>query len=287
MTTVKLNGPFSMDSILDEYDVVQMKRALNKLGYYLPYDKTGITDMADAQIFECLKDFQTSVGLTPSGSARDGDETIKFLNLELAKPKDGYYIWRTVEDGNVRASHAELNRTILKWDDAPNPGDDYNCRCWAEPVPDDIVAKMDDDAIYPSLGPIELLAGGVVLNSAKLGVAVITRTIAAILRDVEWIRNVPTRQLQKKFKHAEVLGVKGSQNKQSLAAFKKALEDHIKSPDTKVIKGTYHKKPATHYYNPKTGINVIRGADGEYISNWKLRQTQVEHILKNGNLGGN
>lgn len=46
------------------------------------------------------------------------------------------YIWRTRGDGKVRASHAANNGRIFSWDIPPatgHPGEDYNCRCTAEP----------------------------------------------------------------------------------------------------------------------------------------------------------
>ena len=48
----------------------------------------------------------------------------------------GYYIWRTLGDNNVRASHAANNGKLFAWDSPPDtghPGEDYNCRCIAEP----------------------------------------------------------------------------------------------------------------------------------------------------------
>lgn len=46
------------------------------------------------------------------------------------------YIWRTRGDGKVRAAHAANNGRIFSWDNPPatgHPGEDYNCRCTAEP----------------------------------------------------------------------------------------------------------------------------------------------------------
>ena len=44
------------------------------------------------------------------------------------------YIWHTVSDSKVRSSHADNDGKIFSWDDdGPHPGEDYNCRCWAEP----------------------------------------------------------------------------------------------------------------------------------------------------------
>ena len=50
-------------------------------------------------------------------------------------PED-YYIWRTEKDDRVRGKHAEREGKIFNWHIPPeggHPGEDYNCRCWAEP----------------------------------------------------------------------------------------------------------------------------------------------------------
>lgn len=57
------------------------------------------------------------------------------------------YVWRTSEDGRVRDDHARLNGQRFKWSDPPvtvrsgkragernHPGQDIQCRCYAEPV---------------------------------------------------------------------------------------------------------------------------------------------------------
>jgi len=49
-----------------------------------------------------------------------------------------YYIWHTVGDDKVRSSHADNDGKIFSWDDdMKHPGEDYNCRCWAEPYSGD------------------------------------------------------------------------------------------------------------------------------------------------------
>lgn len=48
-----------------------------------------------------------------------------------------HYIWRTVQDDKVRAEHAARAGEIFLWRSPPeggHPGQDYNCRCWAEPA---------------------------------------------------------------------------------------------------------------------------------------------------------
>ena len=131
---IELSKPFASNSLVEEYDVVQMKKALNRLGYYFPYEKVGITGIADKDVFETLKKFQKDHNLPATGTAKPDDETIKALNKEASKTPKGQYIWRTVEDGKVRAAHAQYNRKIRAWSESPDPGEDYNCRCWAEPV---------------------------------------------------------------------------------------------------------------------------------------------------------
>ena len=131
---IELSKPFASNGIVDEYDVIQMKKALNRLGYYQPYEKIGVTDIADKGVFEALKAFQKDHTLPATGTAKPDDGTVKALNKEAAKTPHGQYIWRTVEDQKVRKGHAQYNRTIRNWNDSPDPGEDFNCRCWAEPV---------------------------------------------------------------------------------------------------------------------------------------------------------
>lgn len=47
-----------------------------------------------------------------------------------------HYIWRTRGDGKARDSHAKNDGKIFAWDNPPptgHPGEDYGCRCTAEP----------------------------------------------------------------------------------------------------------------------------------------------------------
>jgi SPP1 gp7 family putative phage head morphogenesis protein len=48
------------------------------------------------------------------------------------------YIWRTVRDARVRGSHADKDGKTFSWNKPPfdtgHPGEDFQCRCWAEPI---------------------------------------------------------------------------------------------------------------------------------------------------------
>ncbi len=153
---IKLNKPFAANSAVDEFDVRQVKKTLNRLGYYQPYEKTGITGIPDAGVFKALKEFQKDQGLRYTGAAKPGDETVKALNSESANKISGKYIWRTVGDEKVRDSHAELDGTVRDLSDSPDPGEDFNCRCWAEPVdenpyPDAIKPFYPELLLIPAL----------------------------------------------------------------------------------------------------------------------------------------
>lgn len=52
-----------------------------------------------------------------------------------------HYIWRIRDDEKVRPSHAANNGQVFAWGDPPptgNPGEDYRCRCRAEPYDPEI-----------------------------------------------------------------------------------------------------------------------------------------------------
>lgn len=71
------------------------------------------------------------------------------LKAAAAEHPTPRYIWRTQGDDKVRPSHAANEGQIFAWDDPPptgNPGEDYNCRCWAEPYDNDAI-----EPVYPEL----------------------------------------------------------------------------------------------------------------------------------------
>jgi SPP1 gp7 family putative phage head morphogenesis protein len=54
----------------------------------------------------------------------------------------GRYIWRTSLDERVRPEHAAREGKVFSWDDPPfdgHPGEPINCRCYAEPVLEDLI----------------------------------------------------------------------------------------------------------------------------------------------------
>lgn len=57
------------------------------------------------------------------------------------------FIWRTVHDDRVRQEHEDRDGETYEYSDPPDgelPGEPINCRCYAEPVFDDILAELDN-----------------------------------------------------------------------------------------------------------------------------------------------
>jgi hypothetical protein len=82
----------------------------------------------------------------------------------------------------VRDAHSLLDDTVRVWGEGIAPGDDYGCRCWAEPILDDagepVVETVDVAAAQLVLIPaaeliIEAIAARAVGAAAGAGAAVI------------------------------------------------------------------------------------------------------------------
>lgn len=87
-----------------------------------------------------------SVKLGMTGMAevlQDIDVELVQLWHQVKRDEEGVatrYIWRTEGDNRVRDSHEANDGEEFSTDDAPDtgaPGEDFNCRCWAEPVDGD------------------------------------------------------------------------------------------------------------------------------------------------------
>jgi len=67
------------------------------------------------------------------------EEFPKFKNqINRDNIKTQHFIWHTCGDNKVRSSHSELDGTIHSVDENIFPGEDYNCRCWAEEIDYDL-----------------------------------------------------------------------------------------------------------------------------------------------------
>jgi hypothetical protein len=95
----------------------------------------------------------------------------------------------------------------------------------------------------------------------------------------------PTK-LQKKYKHAKDFGVKEPWKKGAGEKFQKAVDDFLDSPGTKHRDGTYNGDPATLSFNPTTGQVVVTSRSGDFVTGFKMNYTQLQHVIRDGKLGG-
>lgn len=98
-----------------------------------------------------------------NGGSSNRDEVANYVSQswENLYPEDNrntnpknYYVWRCVGDDKTRTTHAERDGQVFSWDNPPeggHPGEDYNCRCWAEgyePPLSRIHESQEDDYEY-------------------------------------------------------------------------------------------------------------------------------------------
>lgn len=76
------------------------------------------------------------------------DQTLKFYgSLNELRQKAlgiGRYVWRTAQDERVRPEHAEREGRIYEWadDSLEIPGEAVNCRCFGEPLVDELLESL-------------------------------------------------------------------------------------------------------------------------------------------------
>lgn len=228
---IKLSKPFASNGQAEEFDTRQMKKALNRLGYYQPYAKTGITGIPDAGVFAALKKFQQDQNLPPTGTVKPGDETEQALNAEVSKAKSGKYIWHTVEDEKVRASHAALNGTVRDWADSPDPGEEFNCRCWAEPIEEGI------KPVYPEL---------ILIPASKLG------------RIIKMIWNF--YKAYKKTDYTEHGALRSNQRQASEREIQEAIRTAKETGNVQTKTGKYGT--TQNHYIGSNGLTVVEETEG-------------------------
>jgi hypothetical protein len=97
------------------------------------------------------------------------------------------------------------------------------------------------------------------------------------------------KQIQKKYiKHARDFGIQKNYSLQNAKLFKIAVENHLQSSTTKVRSGTFRKKRSVfHYFDQQTDLNVMFDEKtGDFISGWRLNESQIKALIETGNIGG-
>ena len=135
-----------LDSIIDD----ALGSGVARLNSFLPegvsiditsVDLTTIRDQLRTSVADRLG--ETGVPVNPN------DPVINAVLARYAEMLNGLfqrdalqletYIWRSQDDARVRAAHAGYDDQVFAWSAPPSgghPGQDWNCRCTAEPVID-------------------------------------------------------------------------------------------------------------------------------------------------------
>jgi SPP1 gp7 family putative phage head morphogenesis protein len=111
------------------------------------------------------RDIQERTGATKSRAkliARDQTSKLNGQLTELRQTNIGVkkYVWQDSDDKRVRSSHHANDGKTFSWNKAPantgHPGEDYQCRCWAEPIFDEIKKELGMEkgaVVSPPLPP--------------------------------------------------------------------------------------------------------------------------------------
>lgn len=96
---------------------------------------------------------------------------------------------------------------------------------------------------------------------------------------------ISARNLQKGFqKHGGDFGLSGNWNASRGEEFAQAVQQHVASPTTRVIEGTYRGMAVRHYVEPRTGLNVMSDPAGNFVGGWRLGAEQLKSVLDSGRL---
>lgn len=91
-------------------------------------------------------------------------------------------------------------------------------------------------------------------------------------------------QLLQAFGHAADFGITGDAGNMALFEFGAAVQAHLDGPLTRSIQGNYRGAAVTHFLDPATGLNVMRDAQGNFLSAWRLSPAQLQQVLSTGTL---
>ncbi len=90
---------------------------------------------------------------------------------------------------------------------------------------------------------------------------------------------ISPKQLQSKFKHAKYFGITGNYSLANAKKFYTKIQEHLNSPKTKMMLGTYRGNPAKLCVNKKSKLVVILKPNGDFVSGWELGDPQLNYVL--------
>jgi peptidoglycan hydrolase-like protein with peptidoglycan-binding domain len=256
---LQLNDLFAANVAANDDDTRAVKLALNRLGFYIPDDRVGITDTPDARIFAAIKAFQTQSGLPADGEISRFGETVAALNVALAAVGDhGSYIWHTVGDDYVRPEHVVRNGQKFSWRDHPHPAEEPGCRCWAVNVRKSIEDIYDPpiEPVYPELLLFPALSLRKWAQNFLVGMTKSLTSISSERKNTNYTTHGSTRTNERSISPEEI---------------DRAIETAKKTGDFSTKIGKY-QTPQIHYKGTN-GVTVIietvgRNA-GKVITSWR------------------
>ncbi len=143
---------FDTSNLLDSIVDAALAEALDRVNEFLPENMS--VNIAGPSTAEIYGEFAGVVAqrLTQVGMPNDGnDSTITAairrysaqLNQHFQRVILGVtdYIWRSSDDDKVRSTHQDYDDRQFSWVNPPesgHPGEGFNCRCFAEPVVEDV-----------------------------------------------------------------------------------------------------------------------------------------------------
>lgn len=135
--------------------------------YFEQVEKITVAGLAGGRRHEAIaKDLEERFGVAESSArlvARDQTLTAMAEVNRIRQENMGVtrYIWRSVQDERVRNAHDEFDGNTYSWDDPPgdgspqegtHPGTAINCRCYADPILDDLLV---DEPAEQTPDPVE------------------------------------------------------------------------------------------------------------------------------------
>lgn len=164
-------------------------------------------------------------------------------------------------DPKVRPTYAEHEGEIFFWSDPPaetgHPGEDYECRCWADEIVDEPLVPEDAiNPVYPEL----------YLSSSVIGKRVVSIVIKSIL-------GLKKKSIAKSENLTDHGGLRLAQREITENDVRIAIEDSIKNKNVVTKMGKYGT-PQNHYTG-SNGVKVIVETTGrnkgKVITSWRIK----------------
>jgi len=244
------------------------------------------------RVEEISKEIRQRFGVSRTRANLIARDQVSKFNGELAQTRQQdvgvtRYIWRTSLDERVRPRHAELEGTIQDWKKPPivdsktgrtaHPGEDFQCRCTAEPILDDVLAAAEGrPPVIPKSQEKGPVAAGRQRDPDRLSPADFTKSITKNdLRLLEsWKSNAGYKKLRR-IDAGEIAGSAADQKR--LADFKQVLQ-RAPEYEGKMYRGLERLDPDVAARLATPGATIEAEAISSWSSSSKVADSFAEAI---------